>query len=333
MTLENIMWLQPLNTTFCAAIWFSTCSIIQANAPSDSLESLFELNCRSGIEKSEVEAKLRLLPRPDAIEKIVHSLRTGSARSCWHSRVLAYQALVFHDAVNSDLGRSQLMAGLDDSVSEIQQLCCVALGPAIVADVLKQHINCLQDPSEQDRKKETALRSLSGWGTHAEAAFPVVQKLLRDPTANERIRAFAAGAALRIGGAGRSLDVLLELDDTGLRESLGPLAKFSGETRGTFGTDDKEIRKKLRAFIRQTTRNPDVAIRRLALEALCFGGAYGEDSFVTDTTGGLILNPELRETLEFVARNDADDNLRHGAQQYLDRIDQDLESRRVEEPK
>lgn len=289
----------------------------------ENVETLLIQGCENTDSHKEAETRLRSMPSLQAIDAVLHSLNAGDAGKRWDTRKFAYEVLAFHHAATTEGGREQLLRGLDDSVKAIQHIACEALGEDVVTEELDQRLQRFESREASENERTNILRGLSGWGSHAESALPLATELLRDASQSDRLRAFAAIAVLNIGGVEKAVEVLSKLDPVGLRESMGPLATFAGETQGTFGTDNREVRAKVRTFIRECMRNPGREIRILAFQGFVVSFTKGEAKLGNDAEG-YIINPELREPLETMARNDPDEGLRGAARQLLDRADEEL---------
>lgn len=272
----------------------------------------------------EPRARIEELPREETIIAVVNALDKGIYREA-KIRSFAYWVLAILDGANTEGGYAQLFACLDDS-SGLLGLCASALTKAPaekLPEVAARLAVILTAEKTSPKDQEIVLKALAKIGKPAHTYLGTVESILTNPQGNERIRAFAAIAVLNIGGAERAVEILPKLDPVALKKSINALYRFGGESEGTFGTDDKEVRGKLRAFIRECMRNPDREIRQAALQAF-LSSFTKEEAKLGNDAEGYIINPELRDALEFMAKNDPDDELRAAPRQILDRADEEL---------
>jgi len=158
----------------------------------------------------------------------------------------------------------------------------------------------------------------SNWKGLASLLFPQLVLLLHNEREDERARGLYAQAILAIRPISDALEVLRESD---AKATLGPIGKMGVETQGTFNSAMDE-RDRVRNFVRNACFAPDRETRVLAFETLA--PSYGHDFAVQDEFKNYVVNPSFRDTVERMAREEPDEDLRARAISVVQTLDQRL---------
>ncbi len=265
----------------------------------------------------QARAELKAVPGEVAIPAILEALK-GSISQRADLRLLAYTTLADHDAAQSPAGREQLVTGLRDASSEVQRVCCAALGKELVSSELDQYRARLVAESTSPREKEGILKTLGGWGSCALPILDSIANVFTDAQAGERPRWFAAQAMLNIGGVKYSLARFKDLDPEAEKVVMWSLGKFLGQKDAEcFHKPEGEYREgrsDARKLVLKTLNSPHQESRIAAAEVLFT--VYGSDFVVFRSATDYEWDQEIRSTLA-VLKNDANHRIREGIDAYF----------------
>ncbi len=271
---------------------------------------------------------LKALPSEEAIPALVEELGTNPLLNSSRAkgrRILAYQALEAHGAVQTDAGYGQFAACLDEPGSP-RGLCVAALLDAPERrqpEVIQRVSQFLGDPRIEDSAKRTALRAISAKGPSAAAYLEPFLVVFASQTAGEHVRCAAASAILNVGGLKRILPQLQGLDARNEKVTLWALAKFIGQEfdryQGDLPTEFREALVQVRQFVLKGLKSEDLQVRSAAFEALPL--SFGEELVIEESPGDYRINPEFEAAIKELATGEADPGLRERAQGAVGQFD------------
>jgi hypothetical protein len=270
----------------------------------------------------EAQAILESFPRDQVIPALVAALNHDPAFQKSSVRVFAYRNLIQRGGVETDLGSSQLLLGLDESDATINRICLVALGKRAPEDKMTAEVQRLRDALTSDadaRVKSSTIKSLGLLGKPAKTALGELTRILLEKQSNEDLRWVAALAILRIEGIEFGIEQFRNLDTPGKKAFLTAVTRFIGESDQALNYqiegEYRENRAKARKLVLESlgASNPEV-IRLAAAESLF--NAFGIDFVKFDSPTNYEWDPEIRATLTKLV-NDQSPKIREAAQGYF----------------
>lgn len=240
---------------------------------------------------------------------------------------LAYLSLVLIHAEETDIGRTQLLAGLRSEYTLVRGICVEAIAPVarVHADEVVPHlvdlwsnvVESLKAPtgngaSPLSAKGNVALvRTSSKLGAEGKPLVPFLERAFRD--GDNTVRTEAAAAIMSILGVRTALSRLAVAGtehEGHIVMALGVNAARSGSTR--LSSDDADA---ARERCLSATTSTDPAVRKVAIRNLevVFHGAF----VVAQPSGEFEMDPVLKDRLEYLAREDADEEIRRLADGLL----------------
>lgn len=269
----------------------------------------------------EARSKLAELPRDAVIQLVVRGISDDASFLDENKRAHAYRILVDLNAVDTDAGFAQLVAGLRDPLSH--SLCAHGLikAPADkLPEVADRLAAMLVAEETTDREKLPLVKALGGIGKPASAHLESIERIFAERAADELLRGAAAFAMLRIGGLGYAVERFAGVDPAGQRAMLPYLARHIVETEMALGnkvdTEFTQHRREARKLVLPAMRSEDVGVRKAALEALPV--VYGEEALIIRTRDDYEMDAEYGNAVRQMAMQESDGDLRERAAKMID---------------
>jgi len=289
---------------------------------SDALDMLVE-HASEPIGQNPGIAQLATLPSVEVVRSIVAALSNDQRFSEPATREAAYVVLGIKHAGDLPEGRQQIIRGTSERSVPVAAVCLRELGrlgiqggPDAIAAIesLWKTIDLSAIParvSGTDKLGEfdllqALLEATAALGNSGRALLPYTESALTTPALDERLRAAAAFAIVRIEGIGNALRQFDKSTHVSEAAVLFGVARYCAEARTTGNLSADDEKKVQDRFLRDLDHT-EPAIREMALRNL--SAVLGQ--------GGVKASPSFREKVTELSQKDADPRLREIARGVL----------------